>query len=79
VGADVWTSQHPRNGRLYRCEANSVGNERWFVKAVGTESQWISQAEAGRLCGVSRQAMNNAIAQKRLKTEDCNGTPKLYI
>jgi hypothetical protein len=75
----VWTFQHPRNGRLYRCEVNSDGNERWLVKAVSTESQWISQAEAARLRGVSRQSISGAIARKLLKTEDCNGRPKLQI
>lgn len=77
VMGGVWNFQHPRNGRLYRCEVDSGGNERWLVKAGSTESRWISQAEAARLRGVSSQTISQAIAQKRLKTEDCNGRPKL--
>jgi hypothetical protein len=48
------------------------------VEAVRAESEWICPSEAARLLGVSRQAISNAISQKRLTTADCNGRAKLY-
>jgi hypothetical protein len=74
----VWSFQHARDGRLYRCEIDSDGNERWFVQAIRAEREWVSQSEAARLLGVSRQAIGNAISRKRLASADCNGRAKLY-
>jgi hypothetical protein len=73
----VWTFQDPGDGWLYRCEIDSDGNEGWFVQAIRAKSEWIDQSEAARLLGVSRQAIGNAIASRRLATADCNGRPKL--
>ena len=42
------------------------------------ERERIYPSEAARLLGVSRQALNKAISQKRLATTDCNGRSKLY-
>lgn len=78
VMGSVWTFQDPGDGRLYRCEIDSDGDERWLVQAIPAESEWISPSEAARLLGVSRQAIRNAISQKRLATADCNGRSKLY-
>jgi hypothetical protein len=73
VMGGVWTFQDPRNDRLYRCEVDPHGSGRWFSKAVRTEGELISQSDAARLLGVSRQAIRNAIVWKRLRTADCNG------
>ena len=62
-------------GRLYRCEIGSDGCERWFVKSVGEKSEWLSQSEAARLLGVSRQAIGNAIGVSLMA--DCNRRPKV--
>lgn len=75
TGGGAWTFQNPRNDRLYRCEIDPSGSERWFFKAIPTESEWISQSDAARLLGVSRQAITCAIVYKRLRTVDCNGRP----
>ena len=75
----VWNFQDPKNGRLYRCQIDSDGNERWFVQTIrAAEAEWIYQSEAARLLGISRQAIGNAISRKRLATADCNGRAKLY-
>ena len=75
VAGWVWTFQDPRNYRLYRCEVEPDGCERWSCQAIRTVHDWISQADAARLIGVSRQAIRNAIVWKRLETADCNGRP----
>ena len=79
VQGNVWTFQHPRSQVLYRCELDAAGKERWFSnfpKWLGrSDHEWISQADAARLIGVSRQAIRNAILSKRLETADCNGRP----
>jgi len=76
----VWIFEDSE-GRLYRCEVDSDGNERWFVKArlrtLSDERDWISQSEAARLLGITRQAIGNAINAGRLATVDCNGRLKL--
>ena len=75
VMGGVWTFQDPSGDRLYRCEIDPDGSERWFFKVIRTESEWISQSDAARLLGVSRQAIRNAIVWKRLGTVACNGRP----
>ena len=75
VMGGVWTFQDPRNDRLYRCEIDPGGSERWFFKVARTEREWISQSDAARLIGVSRQAIRGAIVYERLGTVDCNGRP----
>jgi hypothetical protein len=75
VMGEKWTFQDPENDRLYRCEVDASGNEVWFFKLIRTESEWISQSDAARLIGVSRQAIRNAIVWKRLGTVACNGRP----
>ena len=77
VMRDVWSFRDSA-GRLYHREIDAEGNERWFVQAIRAEREWISQAEAARLLGVSRQAISRAIAYNRLVTADCNGRSKLY-
>jgi len=74
----VWNFQDPKNGRRYRCQIDSDGTERWFVHSIRAEGEWISQAEAARLVGVSRQAIGNAVACRRLAIADCNGPSKVY-
>ena len=73
VMGGVWTFQGPGNDYLYRCEIDPGGTERWFFKVIRTESELLSQSDAARLLGVSRQAIARAIVHKRLKTVDCNG------
>jgi len=73
VMGSVWTFQDPRNDRLYRFEVDPDGSGRWFFKDVRTEGELISQADAARLVGVSRQAIGRAIVHRRLGTVDCNG------
>ena len=73
VMGGVWTFQDPGNDRLYRCEVDASGDERWFFKLIPTESEWISPSDAARLLGVSREAIRRAIVYKRLGTTDCNG------
>jgi hypothetical protein len=80
VKGRVWTFQHPRSRVLYRCELDAACNERWFSNFPkwlerSHESEWISQSDAARLIGVSRQAIRNAIVWKRLGTVACNGRP----
>ena len=75
VTGGVWKFQDPGNTRLYRCEIDPDGSERWFFRVIRTECEWISQSDAARLIGVSRQAIRNAIVWKRLTTVDCNGRP----
>ena len=72
---EVWTFQDPENDRLYRCEVDPDGSERWFFKVIRTESESISQSDAARLIGVSRQAIRDAIVWKRLGRVECNGRP----
>jgi hypothetical protein len=71
----VWTFQDPGNDRLYRCEIDPDGSERWVFKVIRAEHEWISQSDAARLLGVSRQAIRIAIVYKRLCTMDGNGRP----
>ena len=73
VMGSVWTFQDPRNDRLYRCEVDPDDSGRWFFKDVRTEGELISEADAARLVGVSRQAIARAIVHRRLGTVDCNG------
>ncbi len=40
--------------------------------------QWISQAEAARLRGVSRQAISKLVMKKRLRTLDIGGTTFVF-
>ena len=47
------------------------------MKAIRAEDEWISQAEAARPLGVSRQAVFNAISTKRLATTDRSGRTML--
>ena len=75
VMGGVWTFQDPGNDCLYRCEIDPDGSERWFFKVIRTEHEWISQSDATRLIGVSRQAIRIAIVYKRLCTMDGNGRP----
>ena len=75
VMGGVWTFQDPGNDRLYRCEIDPDGSERWFFKVIRAEHEWISQSDAARLIGVSRQAIRIAIVYKRLCTMDGNGRP----
>ena len=73
VAGGVWNFKDPGSDRLYRCEVDPDGNERWFFIVIPTESELISQSDAARLIGVSRQAIRNAIVWKRLGTAECNG------
>ena len=73
----VWTFQDTGNTRLYRCEIDASGRERWFSQSIREEGDWILQADAARLIGVSRQAIRNAVTSKRLATVDCNGRPRV--
>ena len=75
VMGGVWTFEDQRNTRLYRCEIDPGGTERWFFKVMRTESELISQSDAARLIGVSRQAIARAIVYERLGIVDCNGRP----
>jgi hypothetical protein len=75
VMGGVWTLQDPGNDRLYRCEVDPDGSERWFFKVVRAEREWISQSDAARLIGVSRQAIRGAIVHGRLCTMNSNGRP----
>ena len=75
VMGGVWTFQDPENTCLYRCEIDPEGSERWFFKMLHREPEWISQSDAARLIGVSRQAIGRAIVYERLGTVDCNGRP----
>jgi hypothetical protein len=77
VMGSVWSFQDPRDGRLYRCEIDSEGNERWLVQDIPAESEWICPSEAARLLRVSRQAIRNAIVAGRLAMADCNGRLKV--
>jgi hypothetical protein len=74
---NVWSFQDPANGRLYRCEVDSMGNEQWYVMPPTIQHEWISLAEAARLRGVTIKAISRAIARKRLSTVECNGRPKV--
>ena len=74
----VWTFQDPGNDRLYRCEIDPGGTERWFSKVIPTESELISQSDAARLIGVSRQAIRSSIVHQRLRTVNCNGRPMVH-
>ncbi len=67
------TFQDPGNDRLYRCEIDPTGSERWFFKAIRAEVELISQSDAARLLGVSRQAIRRAIVDRRLGVVACNG------
>jgi hypothetical protein len=78
VMGGVWTFQDPGNDRLYRCEIDPGGTERWFFKAIRTESELISQSDAARLIGVSRQAIRSSIVYERLRTVNCNGRPLVH-
>jgi hypothetical protein len=42
----VWTFQDPGNDRLYRCEIDPDGSERWFFKVIRDGHEWISQSDA---------------------------------
>ena len=75
VMGGVWTFQDAGNDRRYRCEIDPDGSERWFFKVIRTEYEWISQSDAARLIGVSRQAIRIAIVYRRLCTMDGNGRP----
>jgi hypothetical protein len=46
VMGSVWSFQDPGDGRLYRCEIDSEGNERWLVQDIGVEGEWIYPSEA---------------------------------
>jgi hypothetical protein len=74
----VWTFQDQGNDRLYRCEIDPGGTERWFCKVIPTESELISQSDAARLIGVSRQAIRSSIVYQRLRTVNCNGRPMVH-
>jgi hypothetical protein len=41
VMLDVWSFTDSA-GRFYRCEIDSAGNERWAVKVIRAEREWIS-------------------------------------
>jgi hypothetical protein len=69
----VWIFRDPGNTHLYRREIDPDGSERWSCKVIRTEREWISQSDAARLIGVSRQAIGRAIVFKRLSAMDCNG------
>jgi hypothetical protein len=71
----VWTFQDPGIDRLYRCEVDPTGSEQWFFKIIHNEREWISQSDAARLIGVSRQAIRGAIVHGRLCTMNSNGQP----
>ena len=75
VTGGVWTFQDPGRTCLYHREIDSEGSERWFFKMLHREPEWISQSDAARLIGVSRQAIGRAIVYERLGTVDCNGRP----
>jgi hypothetical protein len=77
VMGNVWSFQDPANGRLYRCEVDSMGNEQWYVMPPTIQHEWISLAEAARLRGVTRESIGRAIAHKRLSMVECNGKPKV--
>ena len=78
VMGGVWTFQDPGNDRLYRCEIDAGGTERWFSKVIPKESELISQSDAARLIGISRQAIRSSIVCERLRTVSCNGRPMVY-
>jgi hypothetical protein len=63
----------PGIDRLYRCEIDPGGTERWFLKVIRTESELMSQSDVARLIGVSRQAIRSAVVYERLGTVNCNG------
>ena len=75
VMGGVWTFQDPENTCLYRCEVDPTGSEHWVFKAICTEREWISQSDAARLIGVSRQAIRSAIVLGRLCVMNSNGRP----
>lgn len=77
VMGGVWTFQDPGRERLYRCEIDPCAGERWSFKVVHPAGEWISQADAARLLGISRQAIRNAITYKRLRTVDCDGRTRV--
>ena len=78
VMGGVWTFQDLGNDRLYRCEIDPGGTERWFFKVIRTESELISQSDAARLIGVSRQAIRSSIVYQRLRTVNCSGRPMVH-
>ena len=78
VMGGVWTFQDPANDRLYRCETDPGGSERWFSKVIPTESELISQSECGEIDRVSRQAIRSSIVYQRLRTVNCNGRPMVH-
>jgi len=75
VMGGVWSFQDPGATRLYRCETDPTGGERWCFKVIRTEREWISQSDAARLIGVSRQAIRGAIVHGRLSSMNSNGRP----
>lgn len=78
VMGGLCTFQDSGNDRLYRCEIDPGGTERWFFKVIPTESELISQSDAARLIGVSRQAIRRSIVYQRLRTVNCNGRPMVH-
>jgi hypothetical protein len=76
VMRDVWSFRDSTGG-LYRCEINPDGNERWTFNASDSQSEYISQSDAARFLGVSRQAIGRAIQDNRLAIVNCNGQPKV--
>jgi hypothetical protein len=73
----VCTFQDSANDWLYRREIDSDGSERWSFQVSRKEREWISQSDAARLIGVSREAIRKAIVYKRLGTVECNGHPRV--
>ena len=69
----VWTFEDPDRDRLYRLVIDKDGKESWSFQEIRKERASLSQSEAARLIGVTRQAIRNAITHGRLTTIDSNG------
>jgi hypothetical protein len=69
----VWTFQDPDRDRLYQLSIDQDEQEHWSWKVLHAEREWLPQADAARLVGITRQAIRIAIVHGRLATIDCNG------